>query len=174
MIPHGYSIERAGSDDLLHLPRIEREAGVLFAGLGIADSVLSDETSLEELQYAQERGLLWVARAQNNEVVGFALLEVIDDQLHLEEIDVHPAHGRRGIGRALIEAVCAWGSSAGYHYVTLTTFRNIAWNEAFYAHAGFRSLSASELTPALADIVRDEASRGLDPARRVVMRRDLS
>ena len=48
------------------------------------------------------------------------------------------------------------------------------WNAPFYARAGFRTLAPGELSPGLAAGVRDEAARGLDPAQRVVMRRDLA
>src|SRR5262249_5227717 len=136
--------------------------------------ILQDETSLDELRAAQQAGLLWIARVDTYGLVGFALVEIVDGQPHLEEIDVCPAYGRRGVGRALIEDVCSWAAGAGYACLTLTTFRDIPWNAPFYARAGFRSLEPAELTPGLAAIVRDEASRGLDPTRRLVMRRNLS
>jgi hypothetical protein len=41
----------------------------------------------------------------------------------------------------------------------------------FYARLGFEEIPRSELGAALRSIVRDETRRGLDPARRVAMRR---
>lgn len=58
--------------------------------------------------------------------------------------------------------------------MTLTTFRDVPWNAPFYARAGFRELAAAELSPELAELVREEAARGLDPERRVVMRCPLA
>lgn len=169
-----YVIEPARSDDLAKLAQVEIAANALFAGRGLAGVVANDSTSLDELAHAQAAGLLWVAREPAGEPVGFALLELVDGQAHLEEIDVDPAHGRRGIGRALLDAVVAWARSAGLRAVTLTTFRDVPWNAPFYARAGFRVLAPHELGPGLAALVRDEAARGLDPAQRVAMRRDLA
>lgn len=104
--------------------------------------------------------------------VGFAQVELIErDTAHLEEIDVDPGHGRRGLGRKLVLQVCDWAAGNGYASVTLTTFRDIPWNMPFYARLGFEIVPRTQLSQALSAIVEDETRRGLDPARRVVMRR---
>jgi len=170
----GYAIEPARAEDLPKLAGVEQAANLLFADTGLLPAVDDDFTSLDEFLHARAAGQLWVARAADGEPVGFALVEVVDGEAHLEEMDVMPAHGRRGLGRALLETVCAWAGAAGYDAVTLTTFRAIPWNEPFYARMGFRPLAAGEIGPELAALVRDETARGLDPAQRVVMRRTLA
>lgn len=167
-------IEPSRADDLAKLAQVELAANTLFEGRDLAGLVASDATSLEELAHAHAEGLLWVARDRMGEPIGFALLEIVDGHAHLEELDVHPAHGRRGVGRALLDAVVAWAQRAGHRAVTLTTFCDIPWNAPFYERAGFRALAPRELGPGLAAVVRDEAARGLDPGQRVVMRRDLA
>jgi GNAT superfamily N-acetyltransferase len=53
--------------------------------------------------------------------VGFAHVKVLEPRAaHLEEIDVHPEHGRRGLGTQLVMAVCEWAATEGYRSVTLT------------------------------------------------------
>src|SRR5438445_4218578 len=42
--------------------------------------------------------------------------------------DVHPSHGRRGLGTALVREVCEWATLCGYVMLTLTTFRAVAWH----------------------------------------------
>ena len=172
--PVAYLIEPARAEDLAKLAQVEIAANALFAGRGLAGVVANDSTSLEEVTHAHAAGLLWVARDPAGEPIGFALLEIVDGQTHLEEIDVQPAHGRRGVGRALLDAVVDWARGAGHRAVTLTTFRDVPWNAPFYERAGFRELAPHELGPGLAAVVRDEAARGLDPAERVTMRRDLA
>ena len=167
-------IEAALPGDLPGLARVERAANVLLEEAGLLDDAAGDVTSLAELEQARAAGRLWVARARDGERVGFAQVEIVDGDAHLEEIDVDPAHGRRGLGRALLEVVLDWARSAGHRAVTLTTFRDVPWNAPFYAGAGFRALAPHEIGPGLAEVVRDETARGLDPARRVVMRLDLS
>ena len=58
--------------------------------------------------------------------------------------------------------------------MTLTTFRDVPWNAPFYERLGFCVLDSSELTPELDAVVREEAARGLDRDRRVVMRCELT
>ena len=165
-----YSIVAARPLDIRALPAIERAAAKLLEGHA-PESVLSESTDEQEFRDAQSEGRLWVALA-DDAPVGFALVEILSDrQAHLEEIDVDPRHGRRGVGAALVRAVCAWACRSGYEEVTLTTFRAVAWNMPFYSRIGFEEVAAGDLTPQLEAIVQDETARGLERSRRVVMRR---
>ena len=56
---------------------------------------------------------------------------------HLEQLSVHPDHGGRGIGRALLRAGCDWAGAHGYPELTLATYRDVPWNGPFYASEGF-------------------------------------
>jgi len=165
-----YSIVRARPEHLSEIPHIELAAARLLCGHA-PESVLRETTSDAVLQAAVDQGHIWVALAGNSPV-GFAYVEVIDARtVHLEEIDVLPAHGRRGLGTRLVTEVCEWAASAGYDSVTLTTFRHVPWNRPFYQRLGFRVLPGAELSAALRAVVEEESRRGLDPARRVVMER---
>jgi GNAT superfamily N-acetyltransferase len=164
-----YKVTLARTNDLPLLPAIELAAETLFAGHGLY-SVPSLTTSLEDFREAQRHGHLWVALTDNIPV-GFALVKVLESTVaHLDEIDVHPEHGQRGLGSRLVMEICAWATSAGYRSVTLTTFRKIPWNMPFYARLGFEEIPAHELSPALLALIKDETQRGLDPALRVTMR----
>ena len=70
-------------------------------------------------------------------------------------------------------AICAWAADAGYRAVTLTTFRDVPFNGPFYTRLGFEEVPADQLSPSLRTVLDHEAQRGLDPARRVAMRRWL-
>lgn len=167
-----YEIRQARPDDIPYLGPIELAAAQLFAGYA-PESVLNETTNEAELLSAQRQGLLWVARADEIPI-GFAHLKFLEPgAVHLAEIDVHPDHGRRGIGTQLLRAVCDWGASNGCRYMTLTTFRNVRWNMPFYARLGFEAIPSTGLTPALISIIEDEARRGLDTDRRVAMRFEL-
>jgi predicted N-acetyltransferase YhbS len=164
-----YRIERAAPRHIRFLPEIEREAARLFIGHGVPESVITEETGEREFRDSQQDGLLWVAVSGMGVPVGFAKVEILDGAAHLEEIDVHPAHGRRGLGLALVRAVCEWARQSELSAVTLTTFRDIPWNAPWYARLGFCELAADRISPALAAVVREEAERGLESDRRVVM-----
>ncbi|MGG6294647.1 GNAT family N-acetyltransferase [Leptolyngbya sp. AN02str] len=90
-----------------------------------------------------------------------------------KELDVLPAHGRQGLGRALVETVCQWAQQQGCQEMTLSTFRDIPWNAPFYAKLGFRLMDDSALTPALREIQQQEADYGLPIDDRVFMSRIL-
>jgi GNAT superfamily N-acetyltransferase len=165
-----YKIVGARQHDLPFLPAIERAAAILLIGHA-PQSVLSETTSEREFRAAQAEGRLWVALAGDTPV-GFAQVEVLGSSAaHLEEIDVHPDHGGRGLGTRLVAAACDWAARSGYPEVTLTTFCDVPWNMPFYKRLGFEVVPAHTLGPELAPIVQDETRRGLDPTRRVVMRR---
>jgi GNAT superfamily N-acetyltransferase len=168
-----YTIANARQKDLPLLPAIELAAARLLAGHA-PESVLSETTPNDILQTAQACGHLWVALAADVPV-GFAHVDVLEPAVaHLEEIDVHPEHGRRGVGRRLVMAVCTWAETHGYRGVTLTTFRDVRFNMPFYARLGFEVIPFEELSAALRVVVQDETRRGLDPARRVAMRRSFA
>lgn len=97
-----YTIRHAVPRDAALLPAIELAAARLFLdradGLGLTPAMLERVNSAENFASAQLAGLLWVAVTAQDAPVGFALLCEIDGALHLDELDVHPAHGRRGIG----------------------------------------------------------------------------
>src|SRR5262245_55713761 len=124
MIAGQYQIRPARAEDVPALPAIEREAARLFTpyakDLGLHDDFPIQ--SLEDHCAAQRDGRLWVAVDLNDRPVGFAFVMDLGGQAHLDELDVLPSHGRRGVGGALIEAVCAWARSQGRSSLTLSTF----------------------------------------------------
>lgn len=171
-----YHIRLATPRDVELLPAVELAAARLFLdrldALGLTSEMLQNANSVADFDQAQQAGRLWVAAAAQDEPVGFALLSTIDGYLHLEELDVHPSHGRRGIGAALLRQVCAWAETTGYPGLTLSTFRDVPWNAPFYARHGFRTLEPAELTPGLVRLRQIEQSRGLRTDQRVIMRHE--
>jgi GNAT superfamily N-acetyltransferase len=166
----GYTIRSGTRAHLPALPEIERIAAERFRGLGLPDSVLTDTTPLDEFEEACDEGRLFVAIAPDGAIAGFALGEALTDRAHLEEVDVLPAHGRRGVGAALVARVERWARARGVAELTLTTFRDVPWNAPFYRGLGFEVLPAAAWDATLRGRVQEEAAQGLDPDIRVVMR----
>jgi GNAT superfamily N-acetyltransferase len=165
----GYTITTASPEHVEALSDIELAAATMFEGY-VPASVPLVSTPQSKFQSAQREGTLWVALSGATPV-GFALVEMLAEDLpHLEEIDVTPTHGRRGLGTALVHTVLEWAKRAGHQQMTLTTFRNVPWNMPFYSRLGFVEIPTHELRQELETVVRDEADRGLDCDQRVVMR----
>lgn len=168
-----FAIGLARADEVGRIPEIERRAAALFPAELLPDGLADETTSDEAARAAQAEGRLLVARDARDGVVGFALLEDDPGAVHLEEIDVDPAHGRRGIGRALVEAALAWAAERGASRMTLSTFRDVAWNAPFYARCGFAVVPAEAWSEADRLRREEEAAAGLDVSRRVIMARAL-
>jgi GNAT superfamily N-acetyltransferase len=167
-----YAVRLAGSEHVERLPDIEREAATRF-GDSLPESVLSHVTPLDSLTAAQQAGLLWVALEPTGAPVGFAVASVCGGRVHLEELDVLPEHGRKGIGSALVEAVEDYALNSGCFEITLTTFRDVPWNAPFYARVGFEVIPDQELGAELVRRLSDEAALGLERSGRVAMRKPL-
>ena len=92
-------------------------------------------------------------------------------RVHLAELDVLPAHGRRGVGTALVRAVDEWARSGHFTEITLTTYRDVPWNAPFYAGLGFDVVPESEWDAETRRRFGEEAGLESEKARRVVMRK---
>lgn len=168
-----YRIRRARPDEVPRLRVIEDEAGRMFSGLGLIDEALDGSFPLEELARLVGMGQVWVGCLDDGLPVGMVIASVREGAAYVEEMDVLPAHGRRGLGGRLLECVCAWAQDQGHSAVTLSTFRDVPWNGPFYRRHGFRELQPAEWTPGMRAIRRKEAQHGLAVEARVLMRRDL-
>jgi GNAT superfamily N-acetyltransferase len=162
------SIRTPRPDELEGLRDIERAAGVLFAEAGMPDIATNEPTPLAELREYVRAGRAWVV-AVDDRPVGYAVVDVIDGNAHLEQISVHPDVGRRGLGAALLHHVCVWAGEQDYAAVTLTTFADLPFNAPFYAKHGFRVLAEDEIGPELRAKRAQEGADGLDLSRRVCM-----
>ena len=166
-----YRIEPAKKEHLNALPPIERAAAEIFPDNMIPEEVKDYVLSLAELAVAQTEQRLWVALDPNSHPVGFAMASISEETAMLAEIDVHPDHQQKGLGRALVQTVMRWARDEGFPHISLTTFSNVPWNAPFYAQMGFRRLTRTELTDDLASILKNEEQHGLK--ERVAMRFDI-
>ncbi|NAZ83575.1 GNAT family N-acetyltransferase, partial [Kineococcus sp. R8] len=114
------------------------------------------------------------AEGGDGRAAGYLLLDVVDGAGHVEQVSVHPAHGRRGLGRALLASAATWALGHGLGALTLTTYADVPWNAPLYSRLGFRILRPHEQGPQLRALRRHEADSGLDAWPRVAMRRVLA
>jgi GNAT superfamily N-acetyltransferase len=167
-------IRTAREDDLPALRDVERAAGAAFHDIGM-DAVAEDEPpSLAELAAYQSRGRAWVATDARDQPVAYLLLDVVDDEAHVAQVSVDPAHAGRRLGRRLLATAADWAAARGLDALTLTTFAEVPWNAPYYARLGFRVVPDEQLGPQLRGIRADERARGLDAWPRVSMRRPVT
>lgn len=174
LLPQLLVIRLARPEDLPVLREVERSAGALFRDLGMHVVAEDEPPSVADLLAFQQDGRAWVATDAADRPVGYLLVDVVDGAAHVEQVSLHPAHGRQGLGRALLLAAFAWAERQGLGAVTLTTFAHVAWNAPYYQRLGFQVLREDELGEGLRRLRDHEASRGLDTWPRVAMHRPLT
>ncbi|HEY2794114.1 MAG TPA: GNAT family N-acetyltransferase [Micromonosporaceae bacterium] len=160
-------IRVARPDELPFLRELEVAAGRIFADFGMPEVAGDEALPLEDLAAYQRDGRALVV-TDDDGIIAYALIDPVDECVHIEQISVHPRAARQGIGKALIEHIAA---NAVTRALTLTTFRDVPWNAPHYERCGFRTLAADEITPGLRRIRMHEAELGLDRWPRVCMRR---
>ncbi len=164
-------IRPARRHELEALVAIERDAGRVFATVGMPAIAADDPGSVAELEPFRAGGRAWVAVDDADRPVAYLLSAVVDGCAHVEQVSVAPTHARRGLGAALVDHLAATAASQGRPAVTLTTFRDVPWNAPYYERLGFTVVEPADQGPELRALVAEEARRIPGDAPRVAMRR---
>lgn len=130
-----------------------------------------DPGSVAELEAFRVAGRALVAVDERDRPVAYLLSSVVDGSAHIDQVSVAPAHGRRGLGAALIDRLEATARGEGRPSLTLTTFRDVPWNAPYYERLGFVVVEAADQGPELRALVAREADSIPGNAPRVAMRR---
>ena len=165
-------IRLAVPTDAPMLPLIERDAAQIFRsakGLEwVADNVGEEGTYLELIKAKS----VWVAEA-SEQACGFLAARIEGQGLHVVEISVCKEQQRQGIARALIQRAAAEARRLSLTALTLTTFRDLPWNEPHYSKLGFTSLNGADLPARLQKHIDLDAEAGLPRHRRCAMQLSL-
>jgi GNAT superfamily N-acetyltransferase len=169
-----YWIRPADAADAEEMIAVETCAAARFRSSPLAARAAAlphDQACFAE---AAAAGRAWVAVDSESSIVGFLVLTTVGSRPHIEEMDVLPEHGGRGLGRRLLASAFEWAVAQGATEITLTTYRDVPWNRPFYERAGFCVLAPEDLDDALRDLVTLEHARGLARQDRVVMSHALA
>lgn len=166
-------VRTARCDDLPKLRELERAAGSPFRELGMYAVADDEPPSIADLEAFHDDGRAWVVADDADEPVAYLLVDVVDGNGHVEQVSVHPAHARQGLGKMLLDTAAAWAEQRRLAAITLTTYSDVPWNRPYYERLGFRALDESEMTPGLRRLRVQEAARGLAQWPRVTMQRPV-
>jgi GNAT superfamily N-acetyltransferase len=155
-------IRRARRDDLHVLRDVEVRAGARFCEIGM------DEIADDEPAPIADDATVWVVEL-DDEIVGYVLVAEVDDAVHIEQVSVVPEAAGRGVGATLIDRAAEHARELGLGRLTLTTFRDVAWNAPYYERLGFAVVL--DAGPELAALVAHERTSIPGVAARVAMER---
>ncbi len=164
-----YAIRLARLSEAKRIVELEIAAGRAFRELdGYAWVDAYPAMAETEVAQAVENGGVWVVVCAGV-VVGYALTYRQPNFCHLRELNVHPDHGRRGLGRRLVDHVVDEARQSGCDGVALTTFTDVPFNGPWYARLGFEVID-DDAQPSWLGVERDEERRrGLDRKPRQAM-----
>jgi ribosomal-protein-alanine N-acetyltransferase len=100
----------------------------------------SIDSFLAEVERKREIGYPLVVR-EHGELIAYAVVWFIVDELHIGNIAVRPAHQGRGIATALLEHVLEEGRRRGMVFATLEVRPSNVRALALYARFGFRRIA---------------------------------
>lgn len=168
-----WSLRLARMADAAAMPAIEQAAAAAFAAVPeLAGLDLARTRSEADFARLIRKGHCLVAHVNEGAgetIAGFLVAEPFSRELHIWEMDVVPAFQRRGIGAGLVRAAQIDARNTGIKALTLTTFRDVAWNAPFYARLGFEEVTALDAHPRLAGELANEVDDGLPAERRCAM-----
>lgn len=164
-----WSLRLARKGDAEFLPAVELSASELFqSDAELAEVVGRHNGAVEEYRTLIGKRQCLVALS-GDAIVGFLACEGIRRELHIIEVSVHADYQRKGIGSGLVRAAMIDARNCGFTALTLTTFRDIAWNGPFYGRLGFVEIDDLAVHPRLAGQLANEVRHGLPAARRCAM-----
>ena len=169
-LDEGYAIRAANSGDIARLIAADIAASELFRPTGLIYEMpdVPDGVPADELRRAIKEDML-LACEHEGVAIGFALLSVRGNgDFYLDQLSVDPAHGRKGVGSALVSACFQWAERHGYKEIYLSTFRDLEWNGPFYRSLGFRELPRRRLKDWMLEI-EDTQRASMDVTKRCFM-----
>lgn len=135
-----------------------------------------------EHPFVQAELARWTACAREGRVVlaevddqgvGFAAYAYVDGLAYLDQLAVRSAFMRRGIGRALVDAVVAAVQAEGASALWLTTYAHLPWNGPYYGALGFTRVDEQACGPELRALLAEQREALPAPEQRIAMVRTL-
>lgn len=117
----------------------------------------------------------WVVVAvdrHSGDIIGFAAMRLLDDDLYLDNISVEPDASGKGVGKRLLASVEAYAHVCQLHAISLTTFREPRWNGPWFRRNGFQPMPAERIGDGLRSVMERQA-QSFNPATRETLWRLL-
>ena len=172
-LPADYTLRFATPLDIPALIAADRAASELFRPTGLIPDMATIPESIpaDIMTEAIEQGMV-LAVADAAGAVGFAMARLQDKTLYLDQVSVDPAHGRKGLGKALVQELFVLADEHRCNVVALSTFREVAWNGPFYRRLGFKEVPRRQMSDWMLAIEAAQAET-LDVSARCFMQKPV-
>ncbi|WP_435948194.1 GNAT family N-acetyltransferase [Dryocola sp. BD586] len=172
--PAVVKIRKTNEKDIERLAAIERSADRAFLSLPTLAWVANDGVMpVETHRRLIAEGFSIVAVDQDDTPVGFLSAECKDGEMHILGLAVEQGCQGQGVGTQLLSRAIEDAKQEHRQAITLTTFRDVAWNQGFYERNGFKVLDKDELSAQLKEILLHEIEHGFLAETRCAMQLSL-
>ncbi|MCA9576645.1 MAG: GNAT family N-acetyltransferase [Sandaracinaceae bacterium] len=156
---------------------IDDDASALYASGGFAIELAYEhpfvQAELARWAACTREGRVLLAEV-DGQAVGFAAYARVDGLAYLDQLAVRCAFMRRGIGRALVDAVVTAVQADGASALWLTTYAHLPWNGPYYGTLGFVRVEETACGPELRALLEEQRAALPAPDQRVAMVRAIS
>ena len=172
-----FTIRQASASDIAVLRAIDDDACALYSAHGVKVDLPADHpfarAELVSWLRAAELGRVFMAFDPGGLGVGFAALDLLDDEPYLDQLSVRVTAMRQGLGGRLLARAADWAREAHGSALWLTTYDHLAFNRPYYEKRGFVVVPEADCGAELRHHL-DEQRRHLPlPGQRIAMRRSL-
>ena len=172
--PKGYRIRMMEPGEAERLCEIEQAANLVLIAAGktgLADAPVPALPAY--VRFLLDHEVFVAEDKATAEPVGFAAAHDTQNLYWLAELSVHPDHGRRGIGSALVQAVTQRAAWYFYRAVGLSTYSDVPCGAIFYERLHFLRVPDKDCPEWLTQRRIAETPPGSDGTDRTVMIRWL-
>ena len=99
-----------------------------------------------------------VVATQDEEPVGFAIVQRVDAMAYLANISVLPEASGENVGTSLLEKAVRDAATMGFLRMALTTFKDPRWNGPWFRRLGFSLMPPEHIGPGLQAILQRHAT----------------
>jgi len=154
---------------------LDDAASILFDQAGMPFTFASEHPFIQDewarWRRALEQGGGRVLVAPDGRLAAFAIFAEVAGLPYLDQLSVHPAFQRRGLGGVLVHECVEWARGRD---VWLTTYAHVPWNGPYYRRLGFDVVPEERCHPELLVILASQRAALPLAEQRIAMVRKAS
>jgi len=153
-MPGSMTIRLISRNDVEPLRSIEKNARGRYRSLSDFEK-FADTPPIAADRFAEG----WtIVATQDEEPVGFAILQKVDALAYLANISVALEASGQRIGTSLMANVERYAIGMGFSRMVLTTFKEPRWNGPWFRRLGFSPIPTEQIGPGLRTILQRHAT----------------